>query len=184
MNRLVRALPGSFLLLTCAVVGIAQDVSPTPEAKKKDKDAPRVYRRYEKSRDETITETRSIPVFGSILGGLDMNVYYTYQGKSLSTPESVSITFISSDPEHQHRRELVIKADDQVYNLGTMEYRKIADSFSQAGITGKLSLSIPVESFKQIAGARKVHIELGIQRFDLEERHLKKLRGLAAAMGQ
>ncbi|MCA1592273.1 MAG: hypothetical protein LC754_06405 [Acidobacteria bacterium] len=160
--------------------GFAQDVAPTPAPKSKNKESVRIYRRYEKSKNETITETRPMPIFGNILGGLDMNVFYTYLGKSSTTPQSVTINFTSSNPEHEHRRDLIVKADGEVYQLGTMEYRRLPDS--NFGFPGKLSLSIPVEAFNRIANAKKVHMKLGTEDFDLEERHIKKLRGLASAM--
>jgi len=160
----------------------AQVAAPTPVPKSKD--VVRIYRRFEKSRNETITETRPMPVFGNILGGLDMNVSYISQGKTPTKPQSVNIAFFSSNPEHEYRRGLTVKADGEVLRLGSMEYRRIPDSNSKVGFIGKLSLSVPVDTFNRIASAKKVHIELGVQEFDLEGRQLKKLFGLMSAMMQ
>jgi hypothetical protein len=182
MKPVVHIILGSLLLLICATLVFAQAAAPTPERKNNDREAVRIYRRFDKSKNETITETRRMRIFGSILGGLGMNASYISQGKTASRPQSVNITFISSNPEHEFRRDLMMKADGEVLHLGEMEYRKIPDS--NLGFIGKLSLSLPVDTFNRIASAKKVQVELGAEKFDLEERHLKKLFGLMNAMMQ
>jgi len=180
MKSAIHIVCGSLLLLVSATFAFAQTAAPAAERKSNNKEAVRIYRRYEKSRNEMITETRPMPIFGNILGGLDMNVSYISQGKTPTKPLSVNITFMSSNPEHEHRRDLTVKADGEVLHLGTMEYRKVPDS--NLGFIGRLSLSLPIDAFDRIASARKVQMELGVEKFDLEERHLKKLFGLMNTM--
>ncbi len=184
MKRLLQTFSGSFLLFTCAMFGVAQEVVSTSVAKSDEKGSVRIYRRYEKSRNETTTETKLMAIFGNNLGTLDMNVSYTSAGESSTAPHSVTITFISSNPEHQHNRNLIVKADGELFKPGAMEYLRVPDSNAKSGFTGKLSLPLSVEAFSRIARAKNVHIELGPENFSLEKRHLWKLRGLVDAMTQ
>lgn len=125
-----------------------------------------------------------MPIFENNLGGFDMNVFYTYPGKSPTPPQWVTINFISVDPEHEYRRDLIVTADGERYHLGVMEYRKIPDSNSRLGLNGKLTLSIPVAAFQRIANARGVQMKLGTVDFNLDGRHQRKLYGLLSAMSQ
>lgn len=168
-------------MLTWATAALAQDVAASP--KSKSKDSVRIYRRYEKSKNQTITETGFMPIF-KFWDGLDMNVSYTSPGVSPAAPQAVVIVFNSADPEHEHRRDLVVRADGEVYRLGAMDYRRAPKEFGNDGFIGKMTLSVPVDTFNRIAGAREVSVTLGAADFRLEERHLKKLRGLASAMSR
>jgi hypothetical protein len=185
MKHLAQTLSITLLLLICVVLGTAQSVAPIPSPKSKDKASVRIYRLYDKSKNQTITSAYPIPASGYPLGGLYINVYYTYPGKTPAVPQLVIIRVIAPDSEleYEDNRELAVKADGAVYRLGRMDYQKIPES-GFGGFTGILSLTVPVEVFSRIASAKKVHIKLGSSDQDLEERDLKKWRALVGNMNQ
>lgn len=185
MKDLAQTLWITFLLLFRLLPATAQDVGTTPAPKSKPRESVRIYQQYDKSKEETITSIRPIPpaghTFVSVGPGLDINVYYTYPGKTPAPPKSIIISIIDSSPElqYENNRELTVKADGQTYRLGRMDYRQVPE-FSFGGFIGKLLLSIPVETFNRIAGAKKVHLKLGSFDYDLEEHDLRKWRALAS----
>ena len=183
MKHLAQTLSITLLLLVCVVSGAAQNVAPTSSPKSNDKGSVRIYRRYDKAKSETVTSAYPIPASGYPLGGLYINVYYTYPGKTPAVPQLLIIRVIAPDSEFEceDNRELAVKADGGVYQLGKMEYRKIPES-GFGGFTGILSLPVSAEVFTRIASAKKVHIKLGSSDYDLEERDLKKWRALVGTM--
>jgi hypothetical protein len=50
------------------------------------------------------------------------------------------------------------------------------------GFTGEMTIVVPVETFKRIANAKKVHLKIGTMDRDLQDYHLEKMRALVSAM--
>jgi hypothetical protein len=200
MNRLLGTFSLVLLLLVVVVPGIAQ--TGAPRQKEEKKYSIEIYRRYDKGKDETVTETGIVPISESsegpvFMGALDMNVFYTYRGTSPVLPQSVTIKIFSFYPPFQHRHDLTLVADGETFQLGDMQYRKRArnnsplfvrsgpvDVGSMDGFIGEMTINVPVETFKRIAGAKKVHLKIGTMDRDLQKYHLEKLSGLASAMTQ
>lgn len=184
MRHPVRTFSSASLLLICAGLSMAQDVAPANQGK--DKDSVRIYRRYDKSKNETVTETGAMSLYlstKSVLDQLDLNVLYTYPGQSPTMPQSVNLKIVSTHYELQYQQDLTIEADGEAFELGKMQYRRMATTDLE-GFTGELSLTIPVGTFKRIAGAKEVRLKIGTLDVSLEKRHLKKMSGLVEAMTQ
>ena len=95
----------------------------------------------------------------------------------------INVISNASDYKYQDQRVLTITADNQIYRLGTMSYR-VAPETGFGGFTGILSLSIPAEEFRRMAGAKRIRIKLGSKDYELEVRNLQKWRALADTMPQ
>src|SRR5918912_4185797 len=129
MNQLFQTFSSTFMLLVFFIPVAAQRVAP----KQQDKYAIDIYRRYDKGKDETITETGSMPIDmssegPSLMGLLDLNFFYTYRGTSPVVPQAVTVKINSFHAGFQARHDLVIIADGETFQLGKMEYRKRASS--------------------------------------------------------
>ncbi len=166
-----------FLLLVWSMPSAAQDQI-------------EVKKRYNKSSSVTTIQTvpkrihgPRVPAGGARLNGfgLSMMASYTYPGKTPVKPESVTLTFVSTEVSaiFKEKRDLTITADNEVFRLGRMTYQAFPLGFS---VDEHLTLSIPTDLFMRLSGAGKVHVQLGDDSFDLGPKHLKNLRGLAASM--
>ncbi|HEX8651538.1 MAG TPA: hypothetical protein VF708_11920 [Pyrinomonadaceae bacterium] len=201
MKQLLRIFSLSLVLLLPIVHSAAQAVAQRP----KDTGSIEIYRNYNKGKDQTVTETglMSLEFSSEVpipIGLLDMNVFYTYPGKTPVAPVAVTIKVISDYEGFQSKHDLTIVADGEIFQLGKMQYRKRAtgnnvpgvmrsrngpaDSGGLSGFTGEMSAAIPVETFKRIANAQKVHLKIGPMDRDLHDFHLEKMRGLLSAMTQ
>ena len=176
-----------FLLLGWSVLGTAQSA-----ASSKGQDKVNVYRNYDKSKQLTTTQTETMLIHGPHLhsggrfqtgSGLTMRAFYSYPGETPVKPESVTLWFFSSEnfDAFKDERDLTIKADDEVFRLGKMDYGHPPDRHSHFE---SLSMSIPAEVFIRIANAKNVQVRLGEDEFDLNKQQLRNLQGLAAAMIQ
>jgi hypothetical protein len=202
MNQPLRLYSLVLLLLVSVVHGIAQ--TGATRQKEEKKYSIEIYRRYDKGKDETVTETGIMPINENsegpiLMGALDMNAFYTYRGTSPVLPQSVTIKIFSFHPPFQYRHDLTVVADGETFQLGEMQYRKRAsnnspdfsygrggpvDAASMRGFMGEMTITVPVETFKRIAGAKKVNFKIGTMERDLQNYHLEKLSGLVSAMAQ
>jgi hypothetical protein len=176
-RRVMKILSAIFLLLVWSVPSAAQDQTD-------------VKKRYNKSSGVTTIQTAPkrihgprVPAGNARLNGfgLSMMTSYTYPGKTPVKPASVTLTFVSTEVSaiFKEKRDLTITADGEVFRLGSMTYQAIPLGFS---VDERLTQSLPFDLFMRIAGAGKVHVQLGDDSFDLGQKHLKTWRGLAASM--
>ena len=149
-----------------------------------------VYRKYDKKKRETVTQTDLMLIYGPAPGpyslgfGLSMLASYTFPGQTPSAPETVTLNFISSENDYvfAFEHDLTIKLDNDILNLGKMEYQQIRGT--SAGALEKLWRALPREVFARIANAKRVHVKLGEKEFDLTERQLKNLHALVISISQ
>ena len=151
-----------------------------------------VYVRYDRAHDLRITATAAILIYGvgepyrllPYFSGDNVYLFAAYitPGKAASRPQRVALTIWASERHAQYRskRELSITADDQKFQLGSMEYQQL-----QPGTYNnidQLSLPVDTEVFTRIAKSKKVKIKIGTRDFELGEDQLKYLRALAKVM--
>jgi len=178
----------TFTLLLVLVV-LDGAVGGTQKADPQHKGKVNVYRQYDKKKGETVTQTAMMLIYGpepgpySLGSGLSMLASYTFPGQTPSAPETVTLTFMSSENRYvfADQRDLTIKADDDIFKLGDMEYKQIRGV--SAAASERLWQAVPRETFARIANAKRVHVKLGQKEFDLTGRHLKNLQALASSIG-
>jgi len=149
-----------------------------------------VYRKYDKKKRETVTQSDLMLIYGPEPGpyslgfGLSMFASYSFPDQKPSAPETITLSFISSENRYvfAFERDLTIKADNDILKLGKMDYQQIRSSSQVA--SEKLWLPLSREVFGRIANAKRVHVKLGEKEFDLNEHHLKNLQGLINSIGQ
>ena len=78
--------------------------------------------------------------------------------------------------ELSKQKDLDIVADDGHWNIPNVH---VVDSKGSDLIMDSLGVTIPCETFRRIANAKKVKLRLGDRQFDFTKTHLATLRGLA-----
>src|ERR1700704_5724698 len=122
-ERAERILP-SMKHTTCIVLlivivlgtGAAQNTKPQNQEKVN------VYRKYDKKKRETVTQTELLLIYGPDPGpyalgfGLSMLAAYTFPGQVLSAPETITLSFMSSENSYvfAFEHDLTIKADNEI----------------------------------------------------------------------
>jgi hypothetical protein len=178
----------SIVLLILTVLGEA--ASATQKSNSQNKEKVNVYRKYDKKKGETVTQTDLMLIYGPDPGpyslgfGLSMFAAYTFPGQKASTPETITLNFISSENRYvfSFEHDLTIKADNEILNLGKMEYEQTRGTSAVAH--EKLWQALPRDVFARIAYAKTVHVKLGQKEFDLTDHHLKNLQALLSSIGR
>lgn len=173
-------------LVILALAVVATTYAQEPATKQ---DKVNVYRKYDKNKQETITGTELMLVYGpagpySLGFGLSTRAAYVFPGRTPSPPEDITLTFMSSEDSYvfTFERDLTIRADGEVFQLGKMEYSQIEKTLRAA--YEKLWISIPRDVFARIANSKKVHVKLGQKEFDFTEKHLKHFQALISSIGR
>jgi len=114
--------------------------------------------------------------------GLSMFAAYTFPDQTPSPPDTITLNFMSSENSYvfAFERELTIKADEEIFNLGKTQYTQIIGT--SAVVHEKLWQPIRRDVFTRIANSKKVHVRLGQKEFDFTENHLKNLQALLSSI--
>jgi hypothetical protein len=185
----MKFLPLVFLLFAWSPFSMAQSAAPSPQSK----DKINIKKRYNKSKQITTIQTETIRIHGPRIStgnarvnnfGLSMMASYSYPGTTPVRPESVTLTFMSTELSEafDHKRDLIITADGEVFRLGKMDYWRLPVHIGI--VEERLSLAIPSDVFMRIANAKNAHAQLGEDSFNLREKHLKNLWSLAASISR
>lgn len=195
MKNRMRFILSLAVVITCAMLGLAQPARPTPQ---------RVFAHdgkidvsYDQVKDITTMRLHPMQVYGEplasrdYLGGDEARFYasFTYSGRTLSVPPKrvlFSLISTSEDWKYTDFRKLTALVDGKRLKLGPLEHAPSftvnapANSNSDDHIRQEIAISVPYETFLQIANGRKVRIRMGPREFKLEENHLEALRELAS----
>jgi len=178
----------SIVLLILTVLGGAASAAQKNDPQNKEKI--NVYRKYDKKKGETVTQTDLMLIYGPDPGpyslgfGLSMFAAYTFPGQKVSVPETITLNFMSSENSYvfTFEHDLIIKADNETLSLGKLEYEQIRGTSAVAH--EKLWQALPRDVFAHIAYAKSVHVKLGQKEFDLTDHHLKNLQALLSSIGR
>jgi hypothetical protein len=113
-------------------------------------------------------------------------MYFTYPGKTLSTPKWVTIAFIytTNGSSEYIDHTLSAEVDNQIIALGTMEVLKSrtikGDHRNPSVAIEVLELPLPYRQFLILANARKIKMRLNKRDFDLDKKDLEALKDLAS----
>ena len=187
-----------FCLLSGGAIFVsAQNGNLSPPPKRKFRHDSKVETSFDKSKNETFVYLRMMPVNDLFIkepsfphapillaGGMRLSVFYYYPGKTQATPQRVNLGFQLGYPDLQNLSDytLVVKADDQLINLGAMN-RLTSDPSKSAHEYVTVESALPYDTFLLIANAKKVEMQVGIINFELTENHLEAIRDLASRTG-
>lgn len=183
------------VLITGAMLGLAQPANPTPQ-RVFAHDA-KIETNYDQVKDITTVRLNPMQVYGEPLasrnyvGGDEARFYasFTYAGRTLNgQPKRVLFSLISTaaDWKYTDFRKLTAVVDGKGLKLGPLEHvpsftvNAPANANSDDYIRQEIAVSLPYETFLRIAQGRKVRIRMGPREFKLEEHHLEALRELAS----
>lgn len=178
-----------------AVVGPGQK----PGGEQTTKHKTKVEAEYDSSKNLTELHTRPmviwkpLPISGQLnFEVVEMAISFSYSGKKIVTPDSVTITLYSrnySQGRFAKLRDLSFTADAQQFQFGEMELGESSSSYVPASaggdyllVTEKVRKLIPFASFVQISQSAKVKMKVSNSTFKLEKEHLEAFRNFVALM--
>jgi hypothetical protein len=151
-----------------------------------------IKEKYNKSKNETTVTLKSMALSNSMnreftreseYTNLDLDVSFTFPGQQISKPaEAAFFKFkrTAKEMHFQHGQNLVAAIDDQSgLILGPTNYSSSSQTFYFEEF---LTISIPYEAMKRIAGAQKLAFQLGTRNIPITNDQLNDLRALAALM--
>jgi hypothetical protein len=135
----------------------------------------------------TIVFTQSLPVKVPAPGAADpqqqlsITLYYTYKGKNPAHSKIYGITFDSAAKKFRYiydvNRSLTAVIDGERLSLGRMRLYSTGKTRTHARET--LLMEIPRKTFDKFTGAASIRIELGADKFEIADDHLRVFRRLA-----
>jgi len=116
--------------------------------------------------------------------GLVLTVFFKSPGKRPTVPETIRLAFesrSSGDFRYKNDRRLVVKADDETFDLGELRLVKGEVDRSSRGMRAtyfeeNLEASVKLDDYSRIVSARKVQMSVGKTKVRLSEKNLKELR--------
>jgi hypothetical protein len=134
--------------------------------------------KYDRFKDVTIINTSKMLVRGT-KRSIRTYAEYSFAGKTQKTPEKVTLYFYASAARPLFREddlELNFLVDDKRIPLGQL---RLADEEKTKTATKQtVSISLPYETFAQIANAKKVEFQIGTLEYKLTVVHLEAFRKL------
>jgi len=133
--------------------------------------------KYDRFRDITVVSTSRLPIKGA-RRTIRAQVQYNFPGETQKTPDMVTLFLYVSGPNP------VLTEDDLALNflvdndrvpLGDM---KLAEEKAKSVVRQTLSIVIPYETFRRLAGGSKVEFQIGALEYTLTDQHLEALRNL------
>lgn len=112
---------------------------------------------------------------------LSLLAYFVYQGKEVSIPDRVLITFLSNSKgwSHLHTKRVIFLINGERLDIGPL-YR--SRSLGRGSVTESLSKYIPLNTFLRIITSANVDGQLGASNFQLSHPQLEALRDFASHM--
>jgi hypothetical protein len=133
--------------------------------------------KYDRFKDITIISTSKMLVRGK--RSIRAYAEYNYAGKNQTKPEKVTLYFYVSASRPLFREddlELNFLVDDKRVSLGKM--RLAEEEKTRTLVKQTISISMPYETFEQIANGKKVEFQIGTLEYKLTDVHLEAFRKL------
>lgn len=162
------------LVLTCAVVSMAQEAS-------------KIESKYSRFDDKTLVQLDAGLVTGGKYEGIRLSAAYTCLGKaSTCKPDVVllSLVVVLKKAVYDLPGNLVVLADGERLPLGNMGRLGLpVDIMPNWKIMATfLGIKVPQATFLKIAKAKKVEMRLDVLEFELNTEHLSAFRDFASQM--
>jgi hypothetical protein len=136
--------------------------------------------RYDRFKDISLVSTSKMLVHGS-KRSIRTYAEYGFPGKTQKKPENISLYFYASAAKplfHEDDLELNFLVDNKRLPIGKI---KLADEEKTKTTTKQtLVVSLPYETFEQIAKAKKVEFQIGTLEYKLTDLHLDTFKKLLA----
>jgi len=192
-----------FILTLILFVGPACICAQTTGGQQKPKRRTKVETNYNESKNETQARIGPFelwkPPQNSVSGeidyeSVDLLVSFSYAGKKIVTPNSVTVVVFSSSQwgdQFSKRRDLSVSADLRQYNFGEMELLSRREGHVAGTALGPpnrrlisevLRKTIPFDDFKQISQSKKAEIKIGDRKFNLKKEHLEAFKNFVSLM--
>jgi len=135
--------------------------------------------KYDKEKDNS-TVSLNIKL-SQIVEDLTIGSFFSYGGKNLITPATVSLRFVSRSEDWNYLRnsELVFFVDGRRIDLGQM---KRSSSVRTGYVLEFLSITIPLNTFLEIFNGKAVEAKLFTTTFKFTEEQLEAFRDYASRM--
>lgn len=134
---------------------------------------PEISDRYDRFQDVTIVSTSKMLVRGSARS-IRLSAAYDFAGKTQKKPGAVTLTFVASAPRPLFREDglkLNFLVDDQ--RIPTPGVKLAEEEKTNTAVRQTVVAAIPLETFEQLAGGKKVEFQIGTFEFKLTDSHLK-----------
>ena len=201
MERIGHLIVMLVLMLSFATISIAQTTTLKAPPRRNFKYEGKIVSTFDETKDRTLVLIQLMPVKDvedprpvwensadnpRQQDTLSLSMYFSYPGKTFSTPEFVSIgmVYMALEPQKYEGHLLSAKLDGARVELGKMSVmsrRSVIVRFAYKRYTSEvLELTIPYPQFLALANAKKVKLKLGEFEFDLSKDHLEAIRDLAS----
>ena len=189
MTKLRSIVTLATLLLVAPAVAVGQREAriPIPESPPAKIEGKFAIARFDQDDRTTVTLAHQ-KAGGENACGIWVSAGYTFQGKPVTKPASVYISFVRDSADEprmlksETERTLKMTIDGEVVLLGVMRsVKEVITGYTLA--TQGLLLPLPYVTFRRIADAKKVEVQLGPLQFFLTETNLRDFRDLERRMG-
>jgi hypothetical protein len=172
------------LILTC--VCLTACVVSTPamaQGEQTDSTSQQIERKYDRFKDQTTVSLKPqmISHVTRPREELSLSVEATYKGERPSRPKEVSLIFHSVAERYVYydKADVVFIVDSRRVEAGTAYMMNAMPSPNLVKV--KLKLTLPFDTFRQIAGGKEVELKLGSTELKLKEKDLASLRAFASS---
>lgn len=177
MKILLEVMLVCFVLLGSSYIALSQSGQPLPCSERNYKREPKLTTWYVPQRDETEV-TLNLPR-PPCKDDYETRISFWHAGRELKAPKEVTLIFLqvlcdSNDFKACNRLTIVLD-DSEHLPLGEL----IGTGMHVIDNASDRYVIVPVNTFKQIARAKKVHIIIGTKKFELSDKYIEAMRQLA-----
>jgi len=173
-------LAGFYMVVACLPASMAQ-ARPTDSPGQ-----PPIERQYDRFKDQTAVRLKpqTIRQVARPPEELSLSVEATCKGERAARPKTVDLIFESAAERYIYydKADVAFIVDGKRVEAGTAYMMNAFPSPNLVKV--KLKLTIPFETFTQVAKGLEVEMKIGLTEIHLTEKDLKALRAFASAFGE
>jgi hypothetical protein len=147
---------------------------------------PSIERTYDKFKDQTTVRLRpqTIRQITRPPEELSLSVETTYKGERATKPKDVDLIFESAAERYiyYNKADVFFVVDGKRIEAGTAYMMNAFPSPNLVKV--KLKLTLPFDTFSEIAKGKEVELKIGPTEIRLAEKDLKALRAFATSVGE
>jgi hypothetical protein len=192
MRQLLPALAcGLFVLLHPALASNRPNVESTYATPQTINHGGKIETKYDGITSETVIRLRKMKVecsafrenfdYKNYCVSIDVTLHCPGTQLSFVRNVSLQVIFDTKDWTLRHpydQRELSVVADGETYRFGRMELITRKDEGMRENLIETLEATIPYKTFKKIAAAETVHLQVGKSSVEFRDKNLAALRDL------
>jgi hypothetical protein len=175
------------IILACFYMVVACPPASMAQARPSDSPGqPPIERQYDKFKDQTIVRLKpqTLRQVARPPEELSLSVEASYKGEHAVRPKNVDLIFESAAERYIYydKAEVAFIVDGKRVEAGTAYMMNAFPSPNLVKV--KLKLTIPFDTFTQLAKGKDVEMKIGPTEIKLAEKDLKALRAFASAFGE